>query len=116
NFNWGTWTPGPGVQVDNFSVRWSGQVQARATGNHTFSTVSDDGVRLWVNGQLAINNWTDHTQTTNTSAPIALVARTKSDVTLEFTAHPGAGGAILLWAYPGKTQRVTPHSKLFPVT
>jgi len=87
---------------------------ARVTGTHTFSTVSDDGVRLWVNGQLVINNWTDHTQTTNTSAPMALVAGTKYAVTMEFYERTGAGVARLLWAYPGQTQIVIPPSQLFP--
>ena len=37
-------------------------------GHYRFSTVSDDGIRLWVNGQQVINNWTDHAAATNTSA------------------------------------------------
>ena len=48
------------MQADNFSVRWSGQVLAPVTGTYTFTTTSDDGVRLYVNGQLLIDNWTDH--------------------------------------------------------
>ena len=55
NFTWGNDSPGPGVNIDKFSVRWAGQVLAPVTGNYTFSTVSNDGVRLWVNGQLVIN-------------------------------------------------------------
>ena len=33
---------------------------APVTGTYTFTTPSDDGVRLYVNGQLLIDNWTDH--------------------------------------------------------
>ena len=29
DFNWGSAAPGPAVQADNFSVRWSGQVLLR---------------------------------------------------------------------------------------
>ena len=74
NFTWGTAAPAAGVTADNFSVRWTGRVQAPVTGTYRFSTVSDDGIRLWVNGQLVINNWTDHAPTTNTSAAISLTA------------------------------------------
>ena len=114
NFDWGSDSPGPGVQSDNFSVRWTGQVQAVATGDHTFSTTSDDGVRLWVNGQLVIDNWTDHGPTTTTSAPIALVAGAKYDLEMEFYEHELVATAKLLWAYPGQTQTVIPQSQLYP--
>jgi hypothetical protein len=116
NFAWGTGSPGPGVQVDNFSVRWTGQVQAVATGNYTFSTTSDDGVRLWVNGQLVIDNWTDHPPTTNTSAAVALVADTKYDLKMEYYEHGVDATAKLLWAYPGQTQTVIPQARLYPAS
>jgi PA14 domain-containing protein len=66
-------------------------VQAVASGNSTFGTVSDDGVRLWVNGQLVIDNWTDHGTTTNTSGPITLTAGTRYAITMEFYERGGAG-------------------------
>ena len=37
----------------------SGKIQPPATGNYTFYTTSDDGIRLWVDGQQIVNNWTD---------------------------------------------------------
>src|SRR5262245_7606893 len=52
SFNWQTTAAGPGVGPDNFSVRWTGQVIPRYSETYTFYTRSDDGVRLWVNGQL----------------------------------------------------------------
>ena len=84
NFTWGTGGPGGGVTVNNFSVRWTGSVQAPVSGTYRFSTVSDDGIRLWVNGQQVINNWTDHSATTNTSAAITLTAGVKYTITLEY--------------------------------
>ena len=71
DFDWADLAPDPLVQADNFSVRWSGQVMAPVTGTYTFTTTSDDGVRLYVNGQLLIDNWTDHGVTQN-SATAAL--------------------------------------------
>jgi hypothetical protein len=115
NFDWLSGSPVPGVvQTNNFSVRWSGQVQAPVTGNYTFSTVSDDGVRVWVNGVLRINNWTDHAPTTNTSAPIALVAGVKYSVVMEYYERGGGAVARLRWAYPGQSTQAIPQSRLFP--
>jgi hypothetical protein len=114
NFDWGDGAPGAGVPADDFSVRWSGQVQAPVTGTYTFSTVSDDGVRLWVNGQLVIDNWTDRAATTDTSAAIALVGGTKYDLRMEYYEHKVLAVARLQWAYPGQTMTVIPQSQLFP--
>jgi PA14 domain/Domain of unknown function (DUF1929) len=115
NFDWLSGSPVPGVvQTNNFSVRWSGQVQAPVTGNYTFSTVSDDGVRVWVNGVLRINNWTDHAPTTNSSAPIALVAGVKYSVVMEYYERGGGAVARLRWAYPGQGTQAIPQSRLFP--
>src|SRR3546814_1559722 len=53
---WGNGSPSAGVGSDSFAVRWEGFVEAPTTGNYTFWTQSDDGVRLWVNGNLVIDN------------------------------------------------------------
>lgn len=57
NFDWKQGSPDPLVPADGFSARWSGQVQAQTSGAYTFSVTADDGVRLYVNGQLVIDQW-----------------------------------------------------------
>ena len=42
---------------DNFSVRWEGQVKIDESSKYTFYTISDDGVRLFIDGKNIINNW-----------------------------------------------------------
>jgi mannan endo-1,4-beta-mannosidase len=113
NFNWGTASPAAGVKVDNFSVRWTGRVEAPVTGTYRFSTVSDDGVRVTVNGQLMINNWTDHAPTTNTSAAVALVAGTRYTITVEYYERGGGATAQLQWSYPGQATQIVPQARLF---
>ena len=113
NFNWGSAAPVSGVTADNFSVRWTGRVQAPVTGTYRFSTVSDDGIRLWINGQQVINNWTDHASTTNTSAAISLTAGVKYTVTLEYYEKGGSAVARLQWSYTGQSLQVIPASRLF---
>ena len=56
DFNWGLNAPASGVQADNFSARWTRTLNF-AAGNYRFTTSSDDGVRLWVNGHLLIDKW-----------------------------------------------------------
>jgi large repetitive protein len=103
DFSWSTASPGPGVSADNFSVRWSGQVTAPITGTYRFRTNSDDGVRLYVNGVLRINNWTDHAPTNNTTTSISLVAGTKYNIVMEYYERGGGATARLLWLTPGQS-------------
>jgi hypothetical protein len=115
DFNWGGSRPGAGVNSNGFSVRWTGFIEAPATGTYTFQTVSDDGVRLWVNGVQLINNWTDHSATTNTAGPLNLVAGARYAVTMEFYDNTGQAVARMLWRTPGNTPFVAvPKDRLFP--
>ena len=50
--------PGLGVNVDNFSARWTGQFPFTG-GTYTFSSTTDDGVRVYVDGSLLIDGWHD---------------------------------------------------------
>ena len=60
DFDWGSGSPVAGVEANNFSVRWSGQIEPLHSEQYTFYTTSNQGVRLWVDGQLLIDNWKPH--------------------------------------------------------
>jgi hypothetical protein len=114
NFNWGTASPGTGVYKDKFSARWTGTVEASSTGNFQFQTYSDDGVRLWINGVQVINNWTNHSATTNTTATIALTAGGRYTIRMEYYENGGQAVAQLRWKTPGSSSYVTiPASRLY---
>ena len=55
------------------SIRWSGELEPRFSETYTLSTISDDGVRLWLDGQLVLDDWTEHA-TTEDAVSVALVA------------------------------------------
>jgi RHS repeat-associated protein len=113
DFDWGGGSPDPSVAADNFSVRWRGSVQATTSGTYTFYTESDDGVRLWVNGQLLVDNWTDHAPTEN-SGTISLTAGQRYDVLLDYYERGGGAVLKLRWLPPGGTKQIIPASQLFP--
>jgi hypothetical protein len=48
-----------GVPQSKFAVVATGRVEL-AAGTYTLQTISDDAVRVWVDGKLAIDNWTPH--------------------------------------------------------
>ncbi len=114
NFNWGTASPGTGVNKDKFSARWTGTVEASSSGNFQFQTYSDDGVRVWVNGVQAINNWTDHSAATNTSSTVALTAGVRYTIKMEYYENGGSAVAQLRWKTPGtSTYTAIPASRLY---
>jgi hypothetical protein len=115
NFNWGTAAVGTGVPADNWSARWTGQVEARYTETYTFTTRSDDGVRLFVNGQKIIDNWTNHAVTEN-SGSIRLVAGQKYNIELQFYDATREAVAQLYWASPSTTRQLVPTSQLYAST
>ena len=113
NFDWGGGSPDAAIGADTFSARWTGWVHAPVSGSYTFYTSSDDGVRLWVNNQLIVNNWTDHGVTEN-SGVITLSAGKKYDIKLEFYENGGAAVIKLSWAYPGQAKQIIPQTRLYP--
>ena len=113
DFAWGAGSPSAAIANDTFSARWTGQVEAQFTGTYTFYTVSDDGVRLWVNGQQIINNWTDHAPTEN-SGTIALTAGQRYDIRMEFYENGGGATARLLWSSASVPKAVVPSTRLYP--
>ncbi len=56
NYNWGSGGPGNGVNNDNFSARWTGSFDFQA-GDYTFKQSMDDGMRVWVDGNLIHDTW-----------------------------------------------------------
>ncbi|WP_266367103.1 PA14 domain-containing protein [Tellurirhabdus rosea] len=49
--------PVKGLHPQRFSVRWTGQLYAPVSGSYKFTAVVDDGIRIWVNGVLAMDEW-----------------------------------------------------------
>ncbi len=112
--NWqGTSSPDLAVNFNNFSARWTGFVKPEFTGIYTFYTQSDDGTRLWVDGKLIINNWTDHGSTKD-SATISLVKGQIYDIKLEYY-HIGIGEGIikLSWQTPDNKNEIIPEANLY---
>ena len=113
NFTWGDFSPEPGVvNVDNFKVRWTGEVEIPSTGTWTFHTQTDDGVRLWVNDELVLENWTDH-GSTHDSGTINLKGGQRYPIVLEW--YENGGGAIcqLSWEGPTMPRQIIPSGYLW---
>jgi len=112
------WNPGPnpppGINEDGFSVRWTGEVEAPFSEPVTFITGSDDGVRLYLAGELIIDNWTDHDRTENSSEPIELVSGQTYGIVMEGYENAGEAEWQLYWQSPSMPRQLVPQAALSP--
>jgi hypothetical protein len=113
NFNWGTGSPDPSISDDNFTVRWTGSVQAQFNETYTFYTTTDDGVRLWVNGQLLVDKWVPE-GATEWNGSAMLMAGQKYPITMEYFEAGGDASATLAWSSPSTAKTIIPQSQLYP--
>lgn len=61
DFEWATGSPSPNIPDDRFSVRWQREV-AFSAGIYRFTATSDDGIRVWLDDRLIIDEWRDQSE------------------------------------------------------
>src|SRR5205807_2672283 len=115
NFNWGNGSPDPNISADHFIVRWTGAVQPQFNETYTFYTTTDDGVRLWVNGQLVIDQWVDQGPT-EWSGSINLAAGQRYNIQMDYYENGGGAVATLSWSSPSTVKVIVPQAQLYPIT
>ncbi|MGD2034955.1 MAG: glycoside hydrolase family 3 C-terminal domain-containing protein [Bacteroidales bacterium] len=59
NFSWFNRSPMPGMNRENYSIRWHGTLTAPVTGRYLISLSGDDGFRLFIDDRLMIDAWYD---------------------------------------------------------
>jgi len=111
-FNWGDpGGPDPSVGDDNFSVRWSGEVEAAFTETYTFYATTDDGVRLFVDGLLLVDYWIDRGATEN-KGKIDLIAGNTYSLIMEYYENTAGAVAELRWSSPRTPKQFIPQAAL----
>ena len=96
NFDWGGGSPSTacGVPSDNFSVRWTRSLHFDC-GIYRFTATGDDGVRLYVDGQLKIDGWKDQAPTPYTVD--VYLSSGNHDIKMEYYQHGWGAMASLSW-------------------
>ena len=112
DFDWGTGSVTSDIDDDWFSVRWTGTVMPLHSESYVFRTVSDEGVRLWVNGMPIINSWVQQSTSRN-GAPITLTAYQRYDIRLEYFEQTGSASVHLYWSSPSQPSQLVPKACLY---
>ena len=114
DFNWGDpGSPDPAVGDNQFSARWTGEVEAAFTETYTFYATGDDGVRLWIDGQQLVNGWIDQ-GATEYSGTIDLVAGQTYSLVMEYYENGGGTTAELRWSSASTPKQIIPQAALSP--
>lgn len=96
NFNWGGGGPSGAKPVDHFSVEWH-SARYFPAGASTVSSTSDDGMQIWLDGTLIVNNSGVHPPILKT-ATVTLTAAGYHDVLIRYCEN--AGGAVARVSVP----------------
>jgi hypothetical protein len=91
-------SPDPVINTDYFSARWTGLVQCDFDEEYNFHTFTDGGVRLWIDGDLVIDDWDDLTEHPRTSDQQTKdMTAGDHDIVVEYKEHTGDGIMQLMW-------------------
>lgn len=100
DFDWGAMSPGPGISEDNFSVRWTGKLQAPESGKYQLGIAGNGGMRLVVDGQTIIEELNNR-RTRSINKEMSLEAGRPYDIRLEYFENGNQYAAVKLnWAAP----------------
>ena len=91
--------PSNELGVANFSARWTGYLVPETSGEYELGAAGDEGYRLWLDGQVVVEDWGIHGTTTKTKK-VQLEAGKKYALKLEYFQDGGGGEARLIWTPP----------------
>ncbi len=100
DFFWGSGGPDVGFATDDFSVRWTGRLVPPTSGDYTFYLSLSDGARLWLDGVLVLDAWSDHAPTELVTNAVPLNGEQAYDFRLETYEHTNTATASLSWSGP----------------
>ncbi|MDB5168991.1 MAG: hypothetical protein JWO41_347 [Candidatus Saccharibacteria bacterium] len=97
----------PVTPTDGFSLRATGKIRLAEAGNHTFRVASDGGARLYIDGNVVVDDWTDGgVRSHPTGNYNNVTGGTLHDITVEYyhSGTTGPGSVQLFKTSPGASE------------
>ncbi len=113
DFQWGSGdvpgenSPDASISADDFSARWSGELEVDITDTYTFKIVANNGFRLFLDDEAIIDYWDG--AATRQSDPIELVAGTSHSIRMEYYEGVATANARLSWTSSVREDQVIPQ-------
>jgi hypothetical protein len=115
DFDWGEGSPGNGIPNDDYTIRWTGKIEPRYSGEYTFYITSDNGRRLWINNQLVIDKWLNDWDI-EYSGTITLTAGQLYDIKVEYFEDFGGANCRLRWSSASQPKEIIPRNQLYSLS
>ncbi len=93
-----------------FSARWTGEVRSSTDGDHVFVVTSNDGVRMWLDDTLVIDDWAAGSR--DREGTFTMVKEQQYRIKLEYFQEGSVGNCSLKWSGPGFSQKVISSGNL----
>jgi regulation of enolase protein 1 (concanavalin A-like superfamily) len=107
--------PDPAVGDNDFSIRWTGEVEAGYTETYTFYPKTDDGVRFWIDGKQLVDSWESvPIYPIEHSGTIDLVAGNTYTIVMEYFEDTTNAIAELRWKSASTPKQIIPQAALAP--
>jgi alpha-L-fucosidase len=124
NFNWVRNGPMKPIKEDHFTATWDGFITPEHSGEFVFEAAADDGFRMWVDGELVINQWEgapesadgiamENTATQTTKGKINLEAGKRYKVRAEYFENQQNARAELYWSTNGMAKEIVPSANWY---
>ncbi|MFI9544771.1 LamG-like jellyroll fold domain-containing protein [Streptomyces sp. NPDC052016] len=101
-------------QSEHTTARWTGRIEAPATGDYTFHAIGDNGFRLFIDGEPVIDHWVPDWDKEQTSEPVRLTAGESYDFRLEMFQDTGGANMKLRWSTPTVPKQPVPMTAFTP--
>jgi hypothetical protein len=97
--DWGTGSPAPEVPANRFSARWVRDINVPTAGSYQFAVTADDGVRLWVDGELLVDDWS--VQPAQTTTVDKYLRAGTHELRVDYFENTGLAAISLSWRRAG---------------
>jgi len=112
DLNVGLGSPGPGVDENFMNIRWEGEIEPLFTDLYTFSFISDDGVRLWIDSIQVIDHWFNQAAV-ESSGQIFLEEGRRYPIQVDFFHDAEAMICKMFWSSNLIDKQIVPSTQLY---
>lgn len=115
DFDWALAKPHPTAPANNFFIYWEGTVLPKYSEEYKIRIKADGGVRVWIDGQLVIDDPVTTTFALYRSGDVTLEAGIPVAIRIQYFDTTAAASMHLRWSSPSLPLEVIPQTRLFPI-
>jgi plastocyanin len=114
DFEWGLGKPHPAAPANNFFIYWEGSIVPEFSEEYRLRVNADGGVRLWINGQVVIDDPVASTFAIYRSGTVTLEAGIPASIRIQYFDTKGSASIHLRWSSLNRPLEVIPQERLLP--